>query len=242
MKEKEKNGSPGAVVLTEGKPWQCILRFALPLFLGSLLQQLYYAADALMVGRLIGQRALSGVGTCGVLVNLLIALSVGFSTGAGVISARCFGAGKRERIRAGLGQAVAISLLITLVLSAAAFACAPWLAEAFGIQGDSAWYCARHIRWISFPLLFFALYFPCLGLYQGAGKGMVSTSLSASYLAVCLLLAYGLRGAVGYRALFLCKPVSWALIAGVNYLYYFKGSWQKALGKERQPVGHSAQK
>lgn len=67
------SGSGGnIVVLTEGKPWKCILKFAVPLFVGSLLQQFYYTVDTMMVGRFVGERALSGVGTCGVLTNLLI--------------------------------------------------------------------------------------------------------------------------------------------------------------------------
>lgn len=45
--------------MTEGRPWKCILRFALPLFFGSLLQQMYYTVDAMMVGRLAGEQALS---------------------------------------------------------------------------------------------------------------------------------------------------------------------------------------
>lgn len=49
----------GIAVLTEGRPWKCILRFALPLFIGSLLQQFYYTVDAMMVGRLVSEQALS---------------------------------------------------------------------------------------------------------------------------------------------------------------------------------------
>lgn len=88
----------GIVLLTEGRPWKCILRFALPLFLGSLLQQMYYTVDAMMVGRLAGEQALSGVGTCAVLTNLLIAFSTGFSAGSSIVSAQYFGAGQYQGI------------------------------------------------------------------------------------------------------------------------------------------------
>lgn len=77
-----KSEKSGVIILTEGRPWKCILRFALPLFFGSLLQQMYYTVDAMMVGHLAGEQALSGVGTCAVLTNLLIAFSVGFSAGS----------------------------------------------------------------------------------------------------------------------------------------------------------------
>lgn len=69
-----------------------MLRFALPLFFGSLLQQMYYTVNAMKVGHLAGEQALSGVGTCAVLTNLLIAFSVGFSAGSSIISAQYFGA------------------------------------------------------------------------------------------------------------------------------------------------------
>ena len=85
--QKNKNG---LVVLTEGAPWKCILRFAVPMLLGSLRQQLYYTVDAMMIGRIVGQQALLDVGTCGVLTNLLFAFSTGFSAGAAIISARYY--------------------------------------------------------------------------------------------------------------------------------------------------------
>ena len=57
---------------------------------------------------------------------------------------------------------------------------------------------------------------------------MVSTTFSSSFLVVCLILAYALQyiPAVDYRALFICKPISWAIIASINYIYYFKGKWE----------------
>lgn len=61
-------------------------------------------------------------------------------------TAQNMGAGKPERIRAGLRHAVAMSLMITFILLPAAFACAPFLAESFGVSGLSARYCAEHIR------------------------------------------------------------------------------------------------
>lgn len=86
------------IILSEGQPWKCILRFSLPLLLGSLLQQLYYTIDTMMIGLFVNEEALSGVGTCTVLINLLVIFSVGFSAGAGIISAQYFGAKKIKEI------------------------------------------------------------------------------------------------------------------------------------------------
>ena len=50
--------------MTAGAPWKIILSFSVPLMAGNLLQQLYHTADTLIVGNLVGERALSAVGSC----------------------------------------------------------------------------------------------------------------------------------------------------------------------------------
>ena len=47
--------------MTEGKPLGLILRFAFPILLGNLLQQLYNVADASIVGKFLGAEALAAV-------------------------------------------------------------------------------------------------------------------------------------------------------------------------------------
>ena len=49
--------------MTEGAPWRHVVRFAIPVFTGALLQQLYSTVDMVIVGRFTGEGALSAVGT-----------------------------------------------------------------------------------------------------------------------------------------------------------------------------------
>jgi len=144
-------------------------------------------------------------------------------------TAQNLGAEKPQRIRAGLRHTVIMAVIFTLAVSIAVFALAPEIASSFGISGLSAQYCISHVRCLAFPILLFAVYFPCTGLYQGMGKGMVSTALSTGFLACCLMFAYLLRyiPAIGYRSLFICKPLAWVIITTVNYIYYFSGKWEK---------------
>ena len=65
-----------AMRMTEGSIPGQILRFAAPLFLGNLFQQLYNTADALIVGNLLGNDALAAVSATGTLVFLVISLFV----------------------------------------------------------------------------------------------------------------------------------------------------------------------
>lgn len=55
------NKSKGNTDLTKGKVWKVIVRFALPLLIGNLLQQLYNVTDSVIVGQFLGKEALAAV-------------------------------------------------------------------------------------------------------------------------------------------------------------------------------------
>ena len=85
--------------MAEGTPWKHILKFALPVLAGSLLQQLYNTVDTIVVGNFSGEDALSAVGTTGSFTFLFLALATGFSAGNGVIVAQHFGAKDEKKVR-----------------------------------------------------------------------------------------------------------------------------------------------
>ena len=85
--------------MAEGTPWKHILKFALPVLAGSLLQQLYNTVDTIVVGNFSGEDALSAVGTTGSFTFLFLALATGFSAGNGVIVAQYFGAKDEKKVR-----------------------------------------------------------------------------------------------------------------------------------------------
>ena len=74
--------------MTEGTPWKHILRFAMPVLAGALLQQLYNTVDAVVVGKFAGEDALAAVGTTGSIAFLFLAVAMGFSQGNGVVVAQ----------------------------------------------------------------------------------------------------------------------------------------------------------
>lgn len=94
--EKENSKSN---LMTEGKIWENILFFSIPLILGNLLQQLYNTADSIIVGNFVGSKALAAVGSSTSLIYLLIAFSQGASVGAGVIVAQFLGAKDKRLLK-----------------------------------------------------------------------------------------------------------------------------------------------
>ena len=83
--------------LTQGSVARGMLLFALPIFISNLFQQLYNAADSLIVGNFLGGEALAAVGSSGSLIFLLTGFVNGVSLGAGVVVARYFGASENRR-------------------------------------------------------------------------------------------------------------------------------------------------
>ena len=85
--------------ITEGVIWKQLLLFFFPIMLGTLFQQLYNTADAIIVGRFVGKEALACVGgSSGQLINLVVGFFVGLSSGATVIIARYYGAKNKKEL------------------------------------------------------------------------------------------------------------------------------------------------
>ena len=86
--------SPNSI-LTGSIPQQLLL-FFLPIWFGTLFQQLYNTADTLIVGNFVGTQALAAVGATGAFVQLLLGVFVGLCSGAGVLVAQSYGASARS--------------------------------------------------------------------------------------------------------------------------------------------------
>ena len=71
--------------LTQGPVTKTLLRFAIPMILGDLLQQCYNIADTLIVGRFLGTDALAAVGSAFSLMTFLTAILLGLAMGSGTV-------------------------------------------------------------------------------------------------------------------------------------------------------------
>ncbi len=78
--------------LTQGSPGRNILRFAAPMLLGHMFQQLYTFVDQIIVGRFLGKEALASVGASFPILFTLIALIIGIATGGTIVISQFFGA------------------------------------------------------------------------------------------------------------------------------------------------------
>lgn len=107
----------GTTDLTVGKPLFQILRFALPLVLGTLFQQLYSFADTVIVGRCLGTDALGAVGTTYSLNFLILGFVQGACVGFGIPVAETFGAKDKGGLRKYLFNGALLCMVLSVVFT-----------------------------------------------------------------------------------------------------------------------------
>lgn len=106
--------------MTEGKPLGLLVRFAMPMLLGNLFQQLYNLADSIIVGRLVGSEALASVGATNSITFLFFALCNGIGSGGGIITSQYFGSGNESDVKKCIANTGYIMLVFPLTVGIAA--------------------------------------------------------------------------------------------------------------------------
>ena len=101
--------------MTRGKPLSLLIRFALPLMLGNVFQQLYTVVDTAIVGRGVGLDARAALGTVDWLNWMMLGLATGLCQGFGVRISQKYGEGDLPGMRHTIGQSALLSAAIALL-------------------------------------------------------------------------------------------------------------------------------
>ena len=120
--------------LTTGSIPKKLFLFAMPLLFGNLLQQIYFIADSIIVGRFIGDTALAAVGAASAITILMVNFFAGLGNGAGVVIAQFVGAGDKKHI----SRTIRVAAIFTAVFGI--------LTSIVGIV-----LCERFLIWTSTP-------------------------------------------------------------------------------------------
>ncbi len=102
--------------MTVGSPWKSIAVFSIPMVIGNIAQQLYSTVDTIVVGKYVGDIAISCVGSATPLLNLLLALFIGISAGVGIMVAQYFGAKSRDDLSKTVGTCITLTALVSLFM------------------------------------------------------------------------------------------------------------------------------
>lgn len=105
--------------LTHGPVWKVIVRFALPLLIGNLLQQLYNVTDSIIVGQFLGKEALAAVSASFFIYYFIISLVIGVGSGTSVVVSQFFGAKQFDKVQKAFSSFFIFMLVAGIALSIA---------------------------------------------------------------------------------------------------------------------------
>lgn len=109
----------GNTDLTEGKVWKVIVRFAVPLLVGNLLQQFYNITDSIIVGQFLGKEALAAVSASFFIYYFIISLVIGVGSGTTVVISQLFGAKQYQKVQLAFSSFFIFMLVGGIMLSIA---------------------------------------------------------------------------------------------------------------------------
>ncbi|SCX14057.1 putative efflux protein, MATE family [Lachnospiraceae bacterium YSD2013] len=102
--------------MTTGNPLKLIIKFAIPMLVGNIFQQLYNLADSIIVGRIIGKDALAAVGATGSVTFLFFALCNGIGNGGGIVTSQFFGQGDDKSVKKCITNTGFIMLIVPIII------------------------------------------------------------------------------------------------------------------------------
>ncbi len=124
------------VDMTQGHITGHIIRFALPLLIGNIFQQLYNTVDTWVVGNYVSNEAFSAVGTVGPIINMLIGFFMGLSSGAGVVISQYYGAKRFEDVQKTVHTAIAMTLVLGIVFTGVGIFMVPYMLKLINMPAD----------------------------------------------------------------------------------------------------------
>ena len=203
------------VDMTEGKPWEKIVVFTIPMLIGNIAQQLYNTVDSIVVGKYVGDNALAAVGSAGPILNLLIVLFIGISMGSGIMVSQYLGARNREALSKTIGTSIVLTAAASLLVMVVATLAARPLLELLGTPETIIDWCASYLRIMFLGIAGMAYYNILSGILRGLGDSMSALLylLVASGLNIALDLLFVARFHMGVAGVALATAISQAISA-----------------------------
>lgn len=178
--------------MTQGRPLGLLLRFAVPLMLGSLCQVLYAVADGAVVGRSIGVDAFASIGAANFLTLLAFEILLGLTQGFGVVFAQLFGKKDYAGLRKAVAAAILLSAGISVLLTAAGLICVKPVLMLMDTPADILPAAQLYVYWIygGIAVTLVNRLLSTLLLSLGNSKAPVTANVSSCLLNILLDLLF----------------------------------------------------
>lgn len=161
--------------LTVGNPGKVLLRFAIPLLISTLFQQMYTIADSVIVGRISdnGADAIAALGSSYPITMVFMSVALGMCTGAGVVIAHHYGAKLIDKMKTAISTALISAFAISILFTIIGFVIGEPLLNLMGtkeaIFDDSLLYLNIYVM----GMVFLFNYNICNGIFTAMGNAII---------------------------------------------------------------------
>lgn len=224
--------------MTKGNVLHLLLCFALPLFLGNLLQQVYNLADTSIAGHMLGDNALAQIGATSALYSLITNFAFGMNNGLALTVSRHFGAGEKEEMKQSVCWMVLISLSSAVVLTASSLLCRNQLMDLLQVPAGTREGALSYLTVILAGIPLTMIYNLESALLQAVGNSVTPLVLLlfSSVLNVGLdFLFMGPLG-IGVRGAAIATVLAQGVSAGLGFLYIWKNYRELRFGRTQLKV------
>lgn len=221
--------------LTRGPVMKTMLRFAVPMILGNLLQQCYNIADTLIVGKFLGADALAAVGSAFSLMTFLTSILLGLAMGSGTVFSIRFGQKDTLGLKEGILASFALLGAVTLLLNILIFVGIDWIIWALRTPSELVKLMREYLLVIFAGMIAIFLYNFFASLLRSLGNSVVPLVFLA--ISACLNIGLDLwfvaglnRGVAGAAE----ATVISQYVSGVGIALYTKAKFPELLKREEK--------
>ena len=155
--------------MTAGSIPRLLITFAIPLLIGNLFQQLYNTVDSIVVGNYVGKEALAAVGCTGPVINALVSVFIGLSTGSTVVIAQYFGAKDARKLSEAVHTTILLTLATCVLLTVVGVLATPAMLRMMQTPEDVFAQAAEYLRIFFCGITGVHLYNSCAAILRAVG-------------------------------------------------------------------------
>ena len=220
--------------LTQGSVMKTMLRFAIPMILGDLLQQCYNIADTVIVGKFLGADALAAVGSAFSLMTFLTSILLGLAMGSGTVFSIRWGQKDHQGLKEGILASFVLLGIVTLILNVIVFAGIDWIIRVLQTPSDLVELMHEYLIVIFAGLIGIFLYNFFASLLRSLGNSVVplvflAVSACLNIVLDLLFVAVFHRGVAGAAE----ATVISQYVSGIGITIYTKRKFPDLLKKDR---------
>lgn len=211
-----------------------MLRFAIPMILGDLLQQCYNIADTVIVGKFLGADALAAVGSAFSLMTFLTSILLGLAMGSGTVFSIRWGQKDHQSLKEGILASFVLLGIVTLILNVIVFAGIDWIIRVLQTPSDLVELMHEYLIMIFAGLIGIFLYNFFASLLRSLGNSVVplvflAVSACLNIVLDLLFVAVFHRGVAGAAE----ATVISQYVSGIGITIYTKRKFPDLLKKDR---------